>query len=274
MSESTTTGHQDAAEQEARDTGSIMNFMAARRIGTAMWVMRWYCIFLSIQYMFFCSAFDMGQYFQRAMLANGVVCALRLHQRVPQFRFSRSHFAILLQEDSAHYLIYSLIFLTCHPITIALMPVAMFALLHACSFTRQMIDMHGSNSYPFLRKMINHVAKNQSTLFRFVALNEILALPTVVAMLVMGRASLFAPFLYYKFVHYRYLSHRNPYSRVIFYELRMTAEALSRNPNCPSILSTLLTKSIVFVSKLAPPYAAQQHAQQNSQPPPQEPSQQ
>nr|XP_002129462.1 transmembrane protein 33 [Ciona intestinalis] len=262
MSESSTAGRQDAAEQEARDTGSIMNFMAARRIGTAMWVMRCYAIFLSIQYMFFCSAFDMGHYFQRAMLANGVVCALRLHQRVPQFRLTRVHFSMLLQEDSAHYLIYSLIFLTCHPITIALMPVAVFALLHASSFTRQMIDMHGSNSYPFARKLINHVAKHQATLFRFVALNEVLILPTVVAMLIMGRASVFAPFLYYKFVHYRYLSTRNPYSRVIFYELRMSAEVLSRNPNCPSILSSSLLKGITFVSKLAPPYQQQQPEQQ------------
>uniref|UniRef100_F6UVN7 Transmembrane protein 33 n=1 Tax=Ciona intestinalis TaxID=7719 RepID=F6UVN7_CIOIN len=208
------------------------------------------------------SAFDMGHYFQRAMLANGVVCALRLHQRVPQFRLTRVHFSMLLQEDSAHYLIYSLIFLTCHPITIALMPVAVFALLHASSFTRQMIDMHGSNSYPFARKLINHVAKHQATLFRFVALNEVLILPTVVAMLIMGRASVFAPFLYYKFVHYRYLSTRNPYSRVIFYELRMSAEVLSRNPNCPSILSSSLLKGITFVSKLAPPYQQQQPEQQ------------
>ena len=59
----------------------------------------------------------MAQYFQRAMLANGIVCALRLHQRVPEFRFSRHHLALLLQEDSAHYLIYSLIFLASHPIT-------------------------------------------------------------------------------------------------------------------------------------------------------------
>jgi len=59
----------------------------------------------------------MKQYFQRAMLANGVVCALRLHQRVPEFRLSRLHFAMLLLEDSCHYLIFSVIFLTCHPIT-------------------------------------------------------------------------------------------------------------------------------------------------------------
>lgn len=59
----------------------------------------------------------MGQYFQRAMLANGVICALRLHQRVPEFRFSRAHFALLLTEDSAHYLLYTLIFLSTHPIT-------------------------------------------------------------------------------------------------------------------------------------------------------------
>ncbi|CAK8684209.1 transmembrane protein 33-like [Clavelina lepadiformis] len=251
-------GSQAAGEQEARETGSILNFMAAKKVGTAMWVMRWYTIFLSIQYMFFCSAFDMAQYFQRAMLANGIVCALRLHQRVPEFRFSRHHLALLLQEDSAHYLIYSLIFLASHPITIALMPVAVFALLHACSFTRQMLDMHGPNSYFMARKLINHVAKHQATLFRFIALNEVLVLPTICVMLIMGRAAIFAPFLYYKFVQYRYLSKRNPYSRIIFYELRLALEHMSRSPNCPAFLGSLVARVIIIVTKLAPSIQQQQ----------------
>jgi len=62
------------------------------------------------------------------------------------------------------------------------MPVTVFALLHASNFTRQMIDMHGANSYPVMRKLINHVAKHQTQIFRFVALNEVLIMPTTVMM--------------------------------------------------------------------------------------------
>nr|CAB3267095.1 transmembrane protein 33 [Phallusia mammillata] len=252
----------ETAQQEARDSGSILAFLAAKKVGTAMWVMRWYTVILSIQYMFFCSAFEMGQYFQRAIVANAVVCALRLHQRVPQFRFSREHLALLTQEDSCHYLIFSMIFLSCHPITIALMPVIVFGVLHASSFTRQIMDMHGSNSYPFARKIINHIAKNQAVLFRFTALNEILLMPTVFMMLISGRATLFAPFLYYKFLQYRYLSRRNPYSRMVFYELRMVAESMSRNPNCPQFLASLIIRMISAISNLAPSVQPEQQQQQ------------
>ncbi|XP_039264936.1 transmembrane protein 33-like [Styela clava] len=253
---------EEAGAQEARDTGSILNFMSARKIGTAMWVMRLYTIFLSIQYMFFCSAFDMGQYFQRAMLSNGVICALRLHQRIPDFRMTRQHFAQMMVEDSAHYLMYSLIFLTSHPITIALVPVTVFALLHACSFTRQMLDVHGPNSYPALRKIINHVARHQATLFRFIALNEILIMPTTIAMIFIGRTTILAPFLYYKFLTYRYLSRRNPYCRLSFYELRLALENMCASQNCPSILRSAVFKLISFSSRLAPPAASFQNQTQ------------
>ena len=59
----------------------------------------------------------MQQYFRRAIIANGVVCALRLHQRIPHFGLSRCHLGLILQEDSAHYLIYSIIFLMTQPVT-------------------------------------------------------------------------------------------------------------------------------------------------------------
>lgn len=255
---------QEAYVQEARDIGSIANFMAARKIGTAMWVTRIYCIILGIQYMFFCSAFEMGQYFQRAMLANGVICALRLHQRVPEFRLSRAHFVQLLCEDSAHYLMYSFIFITSHPITIALMPTTVFALLHACSFTRQMLDVHGANSYPFLRKLINHVARHQGTLFRFIALNEILIMPTILFMIFSGRAAIFAPFLYYKFLTYRYLSRRNPYCRLTFYELRLAMEHACSSQNCPSLLRSLVNQTISFTSRLSPPTSSFQRQEQQA----------
>lgn len=241
-----------AEAQEARDVGSIPVFLSARKISAAMWVMRCYTIFLSIQYMFFCSAFDMGQYFQRAMIANGVTCALRLHQRVPEFRLTRRHLAQLITEDSAHYLIYSLVFLTSHPITIALVPVTVFALLHACNFTRQMLDVHGANSYPFFRKIINHVARHQGTLFRFIALNEILIMPTIVAMLFAGKAFILGPFLYYKFMTYRYLSQRNPYCRLTFYELRVASDNMCQSPNCPAILQLIVGRIRSFAMWLAP----------------------
>jgi len=56
-------------------------------------------------------------YYQKALLSNGVTSALRLHQRMPQFQFSREYLSRLFLEDSAHYLFYSLIFVTGPPVS-------------------------------------------------------------------------------------------------------------------------------------------------------------
>lgn len=255
---------EEANTQEARDTGSIINFMAARRVATAMWVLRLYLIFLSIQYMFFCSAFDMNHYFTRAMLANGIICALRLHQRIPEFKLTRQHLGQVMAEDSGHFLMFSFIFLFGFPISIALVPVTVFALMHACSFTRQMLDVRGSNSFPPVRKIINHVANHQATLFRFIAMNEIIIMPTTVAMAFGGKTLIVTPFLYYRFLTYRYLSQRNPYSRLTFRELHLTIKYMTESPNCPSLVRSLLYKVIAFAMKLAPATAPLQRQQQET----------
>lgn len=58
-----------------------------------------------------------SNFYQRALLANALTSALRLHQRLPRFQLSRAFLAQALQEDSCHYLLYSLILVNSHPIT-------------------------------------------------------------------------------------------------------------------------------------------------------------
>ena len=59
---------------------------------------------------------EMNQYYYRAIIANGLVCALRLNQRIPQFGLTRHCMGLILQEDSAHYLIYSILFIMIEPV--------------------------------------------------------------------------------------------------------------------------------------------------------------
>lgn len=58
-----------------------------------------------------------ANFYQRALLANALTSALRLHQRLPHFQLSRAFLAQALQEDSCHYLLYSLILVNSYPIT-------------------------------------------------------------------------------------------------------------------------------------------------------------
>ena len=48
---------------------------------------------------------------QRVLIAGAITSALRLHQRMPQPRLNREFLNALVKEDSAHYLIYSVIML-------------------------------------------------------------------------------------------------------------------------------------------------------------------
>lgn len=232
--------------------GSVLSFLAAKKIGASMWVMRIYILFLSIQFMLFSSPFSMEHYFQRAMLANAVVCALRIHQRIPSFQLSRTHFANCLQEDSAHYLIYSFIFLPSKPMTLALVPIAGFALLHTCSFTRQILDCSGPQSWSYLRRLINAIAKNQAKMFQIIAMMEVVLFPTCIFMLFAGGSGFMTPVLYYKFLQYRYLSKRNPYSRLVFYEMRVAAQHAATNNSCPRMISGLINQAVNLICRLSP----------------------
>ena len=231
---------------------TVLQFLGARKVASAMWMMRLYTLFLTVQYVIAGSAPAMLHYFHRILLANGVVCALRLHQRVPNFQFSRHHLALMMQEDSAHYLFYSMIFLTCAPMTIIILPVFIFALLHSCSYTRQVLDVVGPHSGRVIRRAINYVASNQMKLFRFVAMNEIMVLPMLIFQLFGGTPSIFAIFTYYKFLTLRYLSQRNPYSRQVFYELRMVLQQYAYTQSCPGFLKKVINKLVDVLTRLGP----------------------
>lgn len=55
--------------------------------------------------------------YSKALLANAATSALRLHQRLPRVAMTREFFGQLFMEDSAHYLLYSMMFLYSAPIT-------------------------------------------------------------------------------------------------------------------------------------------------------------
>ena len=105
--------------------------------------------------------------YYKALMASAATSALRLHQRLPQVQFNReflgkpdSHFSfsiidcsgssllgLFLSEDAAHYLIFCVLFLYAAPITLVLVPVFLFALLHFASYTLTLLDTLGQNSW-------------------------------------------------------------------------------------------------------------------------------
>ena len=97
-------------------------------------------------------------------MSNAATSALRLTQRIPSVQFSREFFAHLLMEDSAHYLLYSIIFMYTSPMTMVLAPIFLFALLHFASYSLGLLDVSIKHTllwnifqnvaYPNVRKIV------------------------------------------------------------------------------------------------------------------------
>lgn len=60
---------------------------------------------------------------------------------MPRLQFTREYFALLLVEDSCHYLFFSTIFLYVSPYLGILLPVVLFAILHAASYSLTLLDV-------------------------------------------------------------------------------------------------------------------------------------
>ncbi|KAI0234621.1 Transmembrane protein 33 [Lamellibrachia satsuma] len=252
----------------------VIDHMKEDKLAAVLWLTRLFTVVSSFLFMMPLLGGNPYSYYQKALLSNAATSALRLHQRLPNFQLSREFMALLLQEDSAHYLIFSLIFLTSHPVTMVVIPIFMFALLHATTYTKQLLNKIGPDSLMIVRRMIGKLDHHQANVLRFIAYNEIFLMPAMIlmifglvqfhclqqdllmpAMILMifgGRGSFLMPFIYYRFLTLRYTSRRNPYCRYVFYELRMTAQTMVDKPMCPQILRNTCYKLIGFICRLAP----------------------
>ncbi|XP_017300122.2 LOW QUALITY PROTEIN: Krueppel homolog 2 [Diaphorina citri] len=213
--------------------------------------------------------------YYKVLIANAAISALRLNQRIPPFTFSAAFFTQLMTEDSFHYLWFSLIFLYVQPVTLALLPVFLFCLIHfsSYSYSLTLLDTLGQNSWWGARLLISLVEFQSNSILRLIAFAEIFLMPSVVMMILFGKAGLFTPFMYYTFLKMRYASRRNPHTRQIlnfdcylsgkaglftpfmyytflkmryasrrnphtrnmFLEIRQGVEKLAANPRCPEV---------------------------------------
>lgn len=85
--------------------------------------------------------------YYKVLLANAATSALRLHQRLPRISFTREYVQLLLAEDSCHYLFFSIIFLYVSPFILILLPVVLFATLHAASYSLTLLDVSKAKKF-------------------------------------------------------------------------------------------------------------------------------
>lgn len=233
----------------------LTNFIMQDKISAVLWFTRILTLLFSTMFIIPIFGFDPNTLYQKAMMSSAATSALKLHQRMNNvpFQLNRDYLAKLIVEDSFHYLLYSFIFLSTAPVTIILMPVAAFALLHIAVYTRTILNLIlGAESGGPLRRALNAILAKDKDLMRFIAINEIIIAPTIVIMIFMGKAGIFVPFIYYRFICMRYQSRRNPYNRIMFYELRMIIDYYTSQPSCPGVFRSLGQSLINLMNRFAP----------------------
>jgi len=246
-----TTGSSGGNTERPRGWLVLKHHLLTHKIELALWFTRLATVICTVGYILPIVGNPYNSYY-KALMANAATSALRLHQRLPQVQFNRQFLSLFLMEDSAHYLIFSMIFLYAAPITLALVPVFLFALLHFASYSLTLLDFLGQNSWWGARLMISLVELQSRNILRLVAFHEVFLLPLSVMMIVTGKTSLLTPFIYYRFLGLRYTSRRNPYCRTICHELRLSMEQMAYSPKCPGFIRNIIYKAIAFASSLAP----------------------
>lgn len=240
---------------EQRQT--VQQYLLTNKYDTCLWLIRLYMIFSTVCYMLPLFGQDFGRAcYRRVLIGSAAVSALRLHQRLPGIQFNMEFARQLVLEDSFHYLIYSVLFLVGGGATMALMPIFVFSVMHAATYTRKVLNVSGSTNF-LIQKMSELISKienrdTQQQMLFFIATTEILVFVASLLLIFTGQASFLVPFFYYRFLQLRYSSRRNPYSRMVFNQLRTTIEQLAVHPKCPSFASKLLRAAVSITLRFAP----------------------
>ncbi|XP_036320675.1 Krueppel homolog 2 isoform X3 [Rhagoletis pomonella] len=157
----------------------MQQHVRTNKVDVAMWATRMLTVLFTISYIVPIISNQQSS-FNKVLLSNAATSALRLHQRLPSFTFSREFLARLFIEDSCHYLMFSLIFFNVQPTLLILIPIVLFAVLHASSYSLKLLDIIGQNSWWGARFLISLVEFQASNILKAASFAEIFIMPLAV----------------------------------------------------------------------------------------------
>ncbi|KAJ1372480.1 hypothetical protein KIN20_034650 [Parelaphostrongylus tenuis] len=234
-------------------TMSLSQYVSANPMDCCLLVTRLATLFFATCYLLpFLSPVSADSAYYKAFAAAAATNALRMQQRVGSVSFSREFLARLLLEDSCHYLFYSILFLTSAPVTMTLLSITLFAALHAASQLVKLLTSIGHGGSNFTIRLASFSQQHTANCLGIIACGEIFLIPVLIAMIFVGKASLFVPFIYYRFLTLRYASRRNPNTRQAFAQMRYSLDQVAASTACPQIVRSLIYNSINLISRLAP----------------------
>lgn len=255
-SQNSSQNHQQRGGQYVPHNRSLIEFVKENGSEMFCFFLRLVTICMSLCYLIPFASPDFQKIsYSKALIAAAATNAFRLNQRMqgnPNSFFSRAFFSELFLEDSAHYLLYCFIFVTLSPMTMALIPIMLYAFLHALNFAIKSATEFGYSNSSLVSKANQLKLQHTSNILSTIACAEIFVFPIIIVMIFMGKANFFVPFVYYRFLTLRYLSRRNPYTRTTFAQLRISLFEAAGHPSCPGFVKNLIYKSVNLVQRLAP----------------------
>ncbi|CAD5215426.1 unnamed protein product [Bursaphelenchus okinawaensis] len=235
---------------------SFIEFLKRDPIYTVIAWLRIASLYFTLNYVLSLAGIMSGKpVYYKVIIASAASNAFRLHQRLRDSLrnlFSREFVAQLFFEDSAHYLLYSIVFISSQPVTMALFPVSGYALYHTSLYLMQISDVMGQRNAAWSKAVGHYRQQYANTLLSTIACVEIFLFPVLAAMIFTGKASFMFIFLYYRFLWLRYTSRRNPHTRMAFQQLKHSLLEVSERPSCPAFAKTFIFNSISMVERFAP----------------------
>ncbi|KAF1762702.1 hypothetical protein GCK72_010964 [Caenorhabditis remanei] len=233
---------------------SISQYVSANTMDCVLFASRVLTVFFAFNYMIpFLGLVHPQSAYYKIFAASAATFALRLHTRIQgQFALNAQFVQRLVIEDAFHYLVYSVVFLMAAPVSMAALPVTIYAALHACTFLTKMLRETGHN-LSLVPKLEQFTAHQTPNALGIIACSEIFLVPLLVSLIFSGKGSLLLPFAYYRFLSLRYASRRNPSTRQAFSQMRGSLQNVAQSASCPSIVSSFIYRAIDFISARAPP---------------------
>uniref|UniRef100_A0AC34Q6L9 Transmembrane protein 33 n=1 Tax=Panagrolaimus sp. JU765 TaxID=591449 RepID=A0AC34Q6L9_9BILA len=236
---------------------SVVDYMKNNAMDTIIFSFRMLTIIFAIQYILpSTDASHSKSVYSKAFIAAGVSYAFRLYQRVGGMFSMQNLNAMLLQtifmEDSTHYLLYCFTFPMSTPVTMALIPIVALSFYNAIGYVHKLAQETGTGVV-FAQKLNDFRAQQSNNILSLVACAEIFNFPVFFALIFTGRCNIFFPFLYFRFLTFRYSSRRNPHTRLVFASLKQNLLQVTNHQSCPAIVRTGILKAINLVEKVAPP---------------------
>uniref|UniRef100_A0A8R1DJS9 Transmembrane protein 33 homolog n=1 Tax=Caenorhabditis japonica TaxID=281687 RepID=A0A8R1DJS9_CAEJA len=247
-------GQNTSSNATPQTYSSISQYVSAHTMECVMFAARVLTVFFALNYMIpFIGFIPPHSAYYKLFTASAATFALRLHTRIQgRLALNAQFLQTLVVEDAFHYLIYSVVFLMAAPVSMAALPVTIYAALHSSTFFVKIMRSTGHN-LPLLQKIEQFNTAQTQNALGIIACSEIFLVPLLVSLIFSGKGTLLLPFAYYRFLSLRYASRRNPSTRQAFYQMRVSLENVAQSTSCPGPVRGFIHRAIGFISSRAPP---------------------